>query len=329
MSLVEVIIPTHNRPTGLAEAIAGLRQQTFTDFSLIVVDDASEPAALVAAGNPFEVRVLRTALNGGPGAARNLGLMASKAKAIAFVDDDVVLAPEALARHVEAWQSSGPRSVVIGPLLAPSDWKPTPWNRWEARTLAREYRRMEHGEYRPTWRQFFTGNALAPRAELLAVGAFNSSLRRAEDIELGYRLHRAGCSFVFEPQAVGWHYAQRSLLSWRKIPREYARVDREIDALYPELEWRRQLKTERRAGQSAAARVSRLCTTSDIRSAAAGVLARSTLVVDRIQPRLASSILSVAYRLEYDSAAVVQPSPPRAVVPDAANPSRASERGDA
>src|SRR6185295_4881663 len=96
----------------------------------------------------------------------------------------------------------GPHSVVIGPLAAPPDWRPTPWNRWEAETVEAEYDRMIRGVYEPTWRQFFTGNAFLRRADFLDAGGFNETFRRAEDIELGYRLHRLGCEFVFEPEAI-------------------------------------------------------------------------------------------------------------------------------
>lgn len=41
--LISVVIPTHNRPEMLAEALASVRAQTFTDYELIVVSNGEGP----------------------------------------------------------------------------------------------------------------------------------------------------------------------------------------------------------------------------------------------------------------------------------------------
>ena len=43
MPLVSVIIPTHNRPELLLEALASIAGQTMTDWQVIIVDDGSSP----------------------------------------------------------------------------------------------------------------------------------------------------------------------------------------------------------------------------------------------------------------------------------------------
>ncbi|MCC7362941.1 MAG: glycosyltransferase family 2 protein [Dehalococcoidia bacterium] len=237
---VTVVIPTFNRHARLARTLRSLAAQTVQGFAVIVVDDGSTPP--VEGSIPAELRaalritVLRMAGNGGPARARNAAVQAADTEFVAFIDDDVDASADWLAALLRAMGSEG-RNVVFGPLLAPRDWRPTPWNLWEARTLAREYTNMRAGAYEPTWRQFFTGNALVRRADILAAGGFDERFTRAEDIELGHRLWRLGCRFVFEPKAVGWHYAHRSLESWLNIPRQYARFDVVLDRFYPELGW--------------------------------------------------------------------------------------------
>ncbi len=173
MATVDVVIATFNRPARLARTLAALEGQTRRDFGVIVIDDASTPPVESTLDPRFfaslRLRVLRLDDNHGPGRARNLGIAASEADLIAFVDDDVDPVPGWLATHVAV---ADPQTVSIGPLLAPPGWRPTPWNWWEAATLAREYRRMEEGLYAPTFRQFFTGNALVHRADLIAAGLF-------------------------------------------------------------------------------------------------------------------------------------------------------------
>ena len=172
------------------------------------------PPALAAR---LPLTVLRLERNGGPAAGRNAGVRACSSERVLFVDDDVVASPRLVERHA-SWHAQDPTVVVIGPLASPPDWKPTAWNLWEARKLEAEYRKMQAGVYAPTWRQFFTGNSSVQRTDLLAVGAFDERFTRAEDIELGIRLAKAGRRFVFDYRAVGWHYAVRTAESWLRIP---------------------------------------------------------------------------------------------------------------
>lgn len=248
MPTLDVVIPTYNRHEQLARCLAALTRQSFRDFGVIVVDDGSDPpvaeslpAALTEA---LELRVVVRA-RGGPAAARNAGVAAGNATCLAFIDDDVEASPELLAWHMAALHV-GERRAVFGPLLAPPDWRPTPWNFWEAATLEREYARMSSGLYAPTWRQFFTGNAALRRDDFLAAGGFNEAFPRAEDIELGLRLSRLGCRFVFEPRAAAWHRARRPLASWLDIPRQYAQADVAIDRAYPAERWREVIAAELR-----------------------------------------------------------------------------------
>jgi GT2 family glycosyltransferase len=234
MTSVDVVIATRNRPARLQRTLTSLATQVGGGLDRVfVVDDGGVPPAqtCVDAPSALDIRFLRMAEPGGPARARNAGVAESQAEFVAFIDDDVDADPGWLQQHLGAIRAA-PTTISIGPLLAPPDWRPTPWNRWEARTIAHEYRRMERGDYAPTFRQFFTGNAVVPRALFEAAGGFDERFLRAEDVELGIRLKRAGGHFVFTPGAIGWHYAWRSLTSWRSIPRQYAFYDQVIGALH-------------------------------------------------------------------------------------------------
>ncbi len=52
-----------------------------------------------------------------------------------------------------------------------------------------------------------TGNASVRRDDLLAVGGFDESFTGYghEDLELGYRLQRAGVRILYEPRAINYH----------------------------------------------------------------------------------------------------------------------------
>src|SRR5947209_3635107 len=98
MPLLSVIIPTHDRATLLAEAIASVRTQEFNDYELIVVDDGSTDdtsaiLARLAADEPsLKLRVFQQA-HAEQGAARNRGIAEAHGKYCVFLDSDDLLFP--------------------------------------------------------------------------------------------------------------------------------------------------------------------------------------------------------------------------------------------
>lgn len=109
--LVSVIIPTFNRPVLLNESLASIESQTFTDWEVIIVDDASEePVAIKGDGR---IRVFRHALSQGGAAAKNTGINASTAEIIAFLDDDDLYAPQYLERALGVLERNPDLDVVF------------------------------------------------------------------------------------------------------------------------------------------------------------------------------------------------------------------------
>jgi len=98
MAEVSVIIPTYNRAQKVARAIASVLYQTFTDYEIIVVDDGSSDSTSEALSlfRPHIVPIIQDK-NRGVSAARNMGIQASSAPLIAFLDSDDYWLPEKLA----------------------------------------------------------------------------------------------------------------------------------------------------------------------------------------------------------------------------------------
>src|SRR5215207_3939187 len=73
---VSIIIPTHNRSTFLRRSIQSVLAQTFQDFELLVVDDASsdDTATVVSGFCDQRVRYIRLPENRRAAAARNVGI---------------------------------------------------------------------------------------------------------------------------------------------------------------------------------------------------------------------------------------------------------------
>ena len=60
---------------------------------------------------------------------------------------------------------------------------------------------------------------------MLAQNGFDTRFRRAEDVELAYRLSQCGLRFLFNANAVGYHYADRPFASWLQTARDYGTND--------------------------------------------------------------------------------------------------------
>ncbi len=226
---ISVIVPTYNRLDRLKRVLSALEKQTYPreSFEVIVVSDGSSDGTaefLKAYSSPILLEGHHQA-NQGPAAARNTGIKMARGAYVLFLDDDVVPSENLIQEHMASHRRWGEKSVVIGTMLSPDDFKYSPWVDWEQYKLAGYYEGMVSGRYKPSPRLFYTGNGSVARRWLIESGGFNPTFRRAEDIELAYRLEILGLEFYFEPGAAGFHYAERSFDSWLDTPYQYGRND--------------------------------------------------------------------------------------------------------
>lgn len=98
MPRISIILPTHNRAELLAEAIQSVLCQTFTDWELIVVDDASSPPAVVPS-DP-RIHLMRTEASQGGAASKSRGIEAARGEFVAYLDDDDLYHPDYLLESV-------------------------------------------------------------------------------------------------------------------------------------------------------------------------------------------------------------------------------------
>jgi GT2 family glycosyltransferase len=226
---VSVVIPTFNRRQQLERTLVGLAAQTDLEHvvEVIVVSDGSTDGTdewLRSGATPLQVAGCYQP-NSGPAAARNRGVAAARAPLVLFLDDDVVPAPDLVSIHVHHHRALDDDLVVVGPMRTPDDLELSPWVKWEQNMLYKQYDAMLRGDWKATARQFYTANASLSRRHFVSAGGFDPAFRRAEDVELAYRLADAGLTFTFVPDAVVVHYAERSFGSWLANASAYGRND--------------------------------------------------------------------------------------------------------
>jgi glycosyltransferase involved in cell wall biosynthesis len=89
----------------LERALESIAAQTFDDYEVVVVDDAStdDTSAFLAGRVSERCRVVRNEPNAGVAASRNRGCAVARGEFIAFLDDDDQLRPNALALQREKY----------------------------------------------------------------------------------------------------------------------------------------------------------------------------------------------------------------------------------
>lgn len=96
--LISIIMPVYNAAPFLKEAVESILNQSFRDFELIVVDDASTDASLeiLLSYDDPRIVVLKNVMNIGNYPSRNKGMSVAKGKYICVMDADDMAMPDRL-----------------------------------------------------------------------------------------------------------------------------------------------------------------------------------------------------------------------------------------
>ncbi len=110
--MVSIVVPVHNAAGFIADTIQMVCGQTYKDWELILVDDASTDGSAdiiekVIKGQKKRIRLIRLRQNGGAAGARNAGIDASSGRFIAFLDADDIWRKEKLEKQVEFMEKTG------------------------------------------------------------------------------------------------------------------------------------------------------------------------------------------------------------------------------
>jgi len=98
---VSVVVPVYNGARTVAETLDSVFSQTFDDYEVIVVDDASKDHSLeILETYGSQIRLVSLTENRGQSAARNLGAALAKGSCLAFLDQDDVWYPRKLEHQV-------------------------------------------------------------------------------------------------------------------------------------------------------------------------------------------------------------------------------------
>lgn len=114
---ISVVLPIYRAESFIADTIATVQMQDFTDLEIICVNDCSpdnsaEVIAGLSAADP-RIRLLENAVNSGPAYSRNAGIRAARGRYVFFLDADDAMAPNALGNLYRAAEKNG-STIVRG-----------------------------------------------------------------------------------------------------------------------------------------------------------------------------------------------------------------------
>ncbi len=241
-----IIIPYYNKRYELDLVLMALACQEYNieRFEIIIVDDGSEQniediIVYYQSTYSLVINYIRRPHTGNRGQLRNIGAEQSKAARLIFLDSDMVAESSMLKAFAAALDESS-KTISLGcrNLLFPYDkekidrytvkdhfeiFKSLPSKKDERTTY--NILEQEYGlHYTGGWQICFSSCLCMQKQEFVTAGFFDEIFSRnwgAEDVELGYRLHRNGCYFKMNYQVMCHHLyhgsnVRANILSLRK-----------------------------------------------------------------------------------------------------------------
>lgn len=184
---ISVIIPVRDGGPNFRKCLSSLTEALPPHTEIIVVEDGDTDGSWHFA-EEFGAQVLRIPVPQGPAHARNLGAQSAQGDILFFIDADVVIAPDAISK-VKSSFSNNPQ---LAALFGSYDDEPGEDN------FLSQYKNLFHHYVHQISQEeattFWSGCGAIRRKIFMELGGFNESYRKPsiEDIELGYRLKRAG-----------------------------------------------------------------------------------------------------------------------------------------
>jgi len=189
---VSVIVPVYNGGEKFRRCLESLKRTLPPPLEIIVVADGDADGSSELA-ETLDVQMLRLPSRTGPAQARNVGARKAQGEILFFIDADVTVPHDLISRMAMAFEREPDIAAVFGSY----DDEPG-----EANFLS-QYRNLLHHYIHQAGREeastFWSAGGAIRRDIFLAMGGFDEEFGRPskvisgiEDIELGYRLKKAG-----------------------------------------------------------------------------------------------------------------------------------------
>lgn len=210
---LSVIIPNYNGYRFLPDCLSSLKQQTFSDFEIILIDNGSTDESLLFIRREYpDIRIIALPHNAGFSAAVNKGILASDSPYVLLLNNDTVLAPACLETLVSAIEKDTSAFSVGARILSlqPPCLTDTDGDYYSLMGYAFCRRQgLPAKKHRQKTYPVFTNCACSciyRKSLFEKTGLFDEHFfAYLEDVDLGFRARRLGLSNILCPDAIVYH----------------------------------------------------------------------------------------------------------------------------
>src|SRR3989344_2389394 len=210
MVKINVVVPNYNSGKTISKTIASLKDQSFSDFDVTLVDDCSRDDSVLLIKdliqNNKNFKLIELPKNSGASNARNIGSDMSEGEIILFTDSDVMLKRDTLQRVIKLFKENPDAYAVVG----------LPDKKSSFHNLASEHFNLRvYYNYINLPKQItilYTSICAVKRKAFENVKGFNTQMRSEEDPELGFRLTKAGYKIISYKELSVFHHKYVSFM---------------------------------------------------------------------------------------------------------------------
>lgn len=212
-----ILIPCYNSAPYIRQTIEAASNQSHPADEIIVVDDKSTDNSLKIL-RELPVRLICHETNQGPASARNTALHVSTSDIVIYIDSDAFADSHLIEAFRSAYVNATPGIAGIGGCGIETNIQ-TIYDKW----------RSKHSilNYDSTFKQnvlYLYGICASYRREILInIGGFDPYFHYSagEELDLGYRLRKAGYRLMYTPEAIVYHQRTDTLESLTKTQSNY------------------------------------------------------------------------------------------------------------
>ena len=215
--LVSVVIPTYNSAKYLADCVESIRNQTWKNIEVIVVDDDSKDST-VAIAEKYKCRVIRNPTKG-RAEAKNVGIQNSSGEYLLFIDSDMELTFDVVAQCMDLALNEVKAVGIVIPerSIGPSFW-----------VNARDFERSFYSGSMVESARFFEASPVRK------VGGFDENLVFFEESTLPIKLLNKGFNVFSRISSAILHHEEDFAISiWLRKKYLYGKTLETYSRMYP------------------------------------------------------------------------------------------------
>jgi cellulose synthase/poly-beta-1,6-N-acetylglucosamine synthase-like glycosyltransferase len=229
---ITIIVPAYNSEKIIRKCIESLLAIDYPNYEIFIVDDGStDKTKEILSEYKGRINIIESQ-HFGPSHCRNIAAKIAKGEFLAFTDADCLVDKNWLKELMRGFINDKVVSVG-GSQLSPQDetdfgkrvqefFELTGFlggyikqNKHPVSSIKHQDLSIRKASHNPSC------NSMYRKGALLEIGGFDEDLWPGEDVDLDHRLNKKGFTFMYNPQAIVYHYRPQSLKELSRMMYRY------------------------------------------------------------------------------------------------------------